>query len=132
MVSEAPTTTVPQPVRFIVVLDKQANATTPALNTILSPGTFYGVRNLDYRKRFKIMLDKVTNLSVPGADMPIKNYHIYMKFRRPIVVDYNGGGAGSIGDISTNAMWLVAIGTIASAPNLAVMSGTARIRYVDM
>lgn len=118
-------------VRFMVILDKQCNGANLTIGNVLSPASFYGFRNLDYRKRFKVLLDKAFTLAVPGGDTNKRHFHIYMKFRRPIIVDYNGGGAGTIGDIASNSLTLLCIGTVGAGTNAASMDGNTRIRYLD-
>lgn len=118
--------------RWIVVLDRQSNASTPTLANILNPGTYFGVRNLDNRRRFKIIMDNQFTIGVSSTDTNKREWHVYMKFRKPLIVDYNGGGSGGISDIASNALWLVSIGTNVPGVNAAAMDGTSRIRYLDM
>lgn len=118
--------------RWMIVLDRQANGAAPVLGDILSPAaTETGMRSLTNRKRFKIILDKQTQLSVTGQQGDVKSYHTYIKFRRPLVIEYNGGTAGTIADIVSNSFFFVAM-TNATGVASPTSVGRSRIRFTDM
>ena len=56
----------------------------------------------------------------------------YIKFRRPIVTEYNAGVAGTIADIATNSLYLITIGQQNAGLTAGITLGTCRIRYTDM
>lgn len=120
--------------RWMVVLDRQANAAAPAaLTDILTTADVFGMRNLANRKRFKIMLDKtavVPDQAISGTGG--RYWKVYMKFRRPLIVEYNANIAGNIGDISSNSLYLITIGNIAAGATCTGVYGATRIRYTDM
>lgn len=118
--------------RFLLLMDRQANAAAPNLADFLNPATYLGIRNLVNRKRFRIMLDKAYELTPVAGDYARKNFKIYMKFRRGIIVEYNNVGAGTIADIVTNAIHFVTIGSEAAGNTDGAINGVIRIRYTDM
>lgn len=122
-----------QTVRWLVLLDRQTNGAVPAAVTdFLNPGTVNGLRALTNRKRFKILLDRTSVLSPFTQDGAQSKFHIYMKFRRPIKVEFNGGVAGTIADIATNSLFFVAMGTEAAGATDGLYAVTFRIRYTDL
>lgn len=135
-----PATGVDQYCRVFLVMDRQCNgAVIGAPTDILAAGNVSGLRNLANRKRFKIMWDKLVpmggNLNAAGTPSTLPNMRIvkmYMKLRRPLVIEYNTGIAGTVADISTNSLYLVTLGTEAAGNTDVNMVGYARIRYVDM
>lgn len=119
--------------RIAVVLDKQCNAAAMTGAQYLNTATIYGLRLLENRKRFKTYLDKCVYLNAsaePGAGC---YWHSYIKFRRPVTVEYNTGNAGTITDIVSNSLYLYGIGSQATGAGLdGSCNGYARIRYMDM
>lgn len=126
-------TGVDQEHRWLVLLDRQANGAAPAaLTDFLAAGNTKGLRNLANRRRFKIVLDKryyINNANEPGS---ARVFNVYMKFRRPLIVEYNAGIAGTIADIVSNSLYLVLIGQVAPGTGAGMIQGYARIRYTDM
>ena len=106
--------------RFIVVLDRQPNAAAPAAATdFMAAATTTSPRALTNRKRFKFLLDRSyalgsvvagTNTSTPTS----RYYHIYMKLRRPIIVEFNAANNGTVADISTNHIFYTTVGSEAA------------------
>lgn len=116
--------------RWMILLDKQPNGAIPALTDILDPPAIWGGRDLDNRKRFKIMLDKVRYSASVGGDPSRIYVHTYMKLRRPIVTDYNTGTSGTVADISTNSIVMILFGD--NAANYPVVDKLwYRLRYTD-
>lgn len=120
--------------RWFFLLDRQANGAAPAAMTdYLSTATIHGLRNLAARRRFKILMDKVANVSDQAVSGTIGRYwKVYMKFRRPLVVEYNAGVAGTVADIVTNSLYLCTIGLVAAGATCNSLYGNIRIRYTDM
>lgn len=122
--------------RFMIVVDTQANAATPAFTDIydgLAPST---LRNVSNMPRFKVLYDSdefimIGNLSSsPGNDMIARAFKGYIKCHIP--VQYNIGTAGTIGDIQTNAIYFVQIGNSNSVTtNTDIFNSQFRIRYSD-
>ena len=116
--------------RVIVLFDKQANGALPAPTDILNPYATWGMRNLENRKRFKIIWDK-TRFSAPvGGDPSRVMVHAYIKFRRGVIVEFNNGVSGSIADIVSNSLIMLTFGDNAATPPQIDRLQT-RIRYTD-
>lgn len=125
--------------RFLIVLDRQPNgAAIGAATDVLDAATTTSLRNLANRRRFKIMVDKVFTLggvlngAGTGSAIPeMKTSKMYMKFRRPIVTEFNAGVAGTVADIATNSLYLISLGTEAAGNTDGVLYGSLRLRYTD-
>ena len=138
--SEATATTgITQFCRWMIVLDRQANGVAPTLAQILLAASTTAPRNLANRKRFKIITDKayhiggVLNGAGTGASVPnCRYFKKYLKFRRPITTEYNTGVAGTIADIATNSIYLMALGTSGVGDTDASLAGYIRMRYTDV
>jgi len=125
-------TGVDQTIRWNVFMDKQANAADPSIGSHLGSNSVNGLRSLTQRKRFKIIIDKQYTLNGVGEGGSIRRFYHYIKFRRPIVAEYNAGTDGDIGDIVSNSLFFYQVGSEASGNTEALMYGNARIRYTDM
>lgn len=119
--------------RFFLVIDRQANGTVPtALTDIITPGTVNGLRSLTNRKRFKIIMDKMFSIGPTAQQGANRVFHIYLKLRRPLVVEYNAGVAGTIADIVSNSLYFVTVGSELAGNTDSNITGVVRIRYTDM
>jgi len=126
-----PATGVDQVQRFMIVRDGQTNATALTCAQVLQGSNVFAPRNLENRKRFKILMDKAYTLNATAEPGSRRFFKFYMKFRRPIIVDYNLNVAGTVGDIVTNSIYFVALGTEAAGVGAGGMTYWSRIRYVD-
>lgn len=116
-------------IRILVVYDKQANATAPAITDILLANDFNSPNNLSNRDRFVTLCDYVTeqlstasNLSDTGVIQKTLNLETM----------FNAGSAGTIGDITSGSVYMFIAqsgGITTTAPTLAYR---ARIRYTDV
>lgn len=118
--------------RWFLLCDRQANAAAPTLLTdYINPQTVNGLRALTQRKRFKIMLDKCYCLNASAEPGSFRNFHIYLKLRRPMVIEYNSADNGTVADIVSNSLYFVTLGS----NNAGVAAGsclfTVRVRYTD-
>lgn len=112
--------------RMLLVIDKQSNTAGPTAANILDLTTATAVdahRNLDYRKRFVILKD--VRFCV-NADTPEKIVDFYKRLDMKEVFD---GTAGTIGDISTNSIYLLLISD--EATNTPAVLYNSRIRFID-
>lgn len=126
-------------VRILLILDRQPNATAVTLADIFEFSTANDTQwispiNLSNRERFKVITDKTMTLNDQRPEMIRKFYKkLYKK------VTYNGTNGGSIGDIQTNALYLIVVSdkhsgnTVGQAtsqlpPTIWVYS---RLRYYD-
>lgn len=114
--------------RILLVLDKNPNGVAPAIADIITANTS-GLRNLNNRKRFKILMDKrlVINASgEPGTNKVIKKYK-----QCAYTTQYNAGNAGTIADINNGAIFLVTIGSSIVGATAGTTFGYVRIRFTE-
>ena len=101
--------------RMIIVVDRQANASAPAVTDILQTASGLSPVNMDNRDRFYVLSDKEYPIDQLGGNQSA-DCKIYRKISIPTV--FNAGTAGTVADISTNSMYLLTIftqgGTIAA------------------
>lgn len=120
--------------RGILVLDRQPNGVAPAAITdVVATNSTVSPRNLANRKRFRIMYDKTWPMGFTTAtgSPTSRAFKLYFKFRRPIVVDYNTGNAGTVADISTNSLYWITCGNVANGATTVNGKHYFRIRFVD-
>lgn len=118
---------------YDLVLDRQANATgITALTDYLTAATIHGIRNLNARRRFKILWRWRKWLSINSTDNEGGVIEYYAKFRRPIIVEFNGANNGDINDIVTNALFFTLVGDVAAGANAGQCVGNIRIPYTDI
>jgi len=124
--------------RILLVQDKQSNST--QLNSedvLLSTGTL-GMQNPAFFGRFRVLKDKYyrvpppllqydgTNMEQSGAYVPFKISH---RFKKPVIVHYNAGVAGTMADVIDNSFHIIAT---VDASNLAVAARyICRTTFVD-
>lgn len=128
-------TGVEQFVRFLIVLDRQANGAAPALTDILLAANWQSPRNLNNRKRFKILYDYRNCLGATAASTGTETSRmdkIYYKFKKPYIVDYNSSNFGDIRDISSNSLYFCTVGSAAADDTDSNLITTLRLRYTDM
>lgn len=115
--------------RILVVYDKQANATAPAVTDILENDTFNSPNNLSNRDRFVTIFD---HMAVPiGANGPQAHADVLFK-RLNLETLFNGGSAGTIGDITSGSVYMMMAqsgGWATAAPDFL---SRIRIRYTDV
>ena len=116
------------PVRILVVYDKQANATAPAITDILDVDAYTGRMNLNNRDRFVILMDFITDpISINGNFC--QNVKIYKKCNLESV--FNSGNAGTVGDITSGSIYLFAAQTGNITTANASFVFRSRIRFLD-
>lgn len=110
-------------VRMILFIDKQANATQPTLvqvfqtnaASISTPQAINVPQNLASLGRFRVLKDKFITLQNPGItgsptaadciqNSLVKDFKISIKFRKPILVDFNATNGGTFADIVRNSI----------------------------
>jgi len=121
-----------QLIRIWIVQDKQPNATAMTAAEYLSFPDVHGMRNLANRKRFKTIMDKEFNLTGYQEGHDQHFFHKYIKFKSPINVDYNTGTAGTIGDISSNALYVLYGSSMSAGDGDAAGQFYLRLRYTDV
>lgn len=124
----SPTTTQGGTFRVMIVYDKQANATAPAVTDILLSANYTSQMNLSNRDRFVVLADVITDPISAGG-----NYSISGKLFKKLNLEtmYNPGVAGTIGDITTGSLYVLIgnNGTFATAQP--VITYETRVRYED-
>lgn len=129
-------TGVEQAVRVMLFWDRQANGAIPAAVTdIIIAASPIAPRNLANRRRFKIIKDKVFTIGSCAATTgspTSRTYKNYIKFKKPVIVEYNAGVAGNIADISSNSLYMLTIGTEADGDTCCGCNAVIRVRYTDM
>lgn len=129
-----PGTGVDQVQRFSIVLDKQCNAVGPtSLGQVYQTGTVYSTRNLENRKRFRLLLDKTFALNATDESGSQIFRKFYIKFRRPIRVTFNnnGGSPATVSDVVSNSLHLLSVGTEPAGPTPGQHIWYCRLRYTD-
>lgn len=116
-------------VRMMVVYDKQANATAPAVTDILLDDSFYSANNLSNRDRFVTLVDTV---SEPIGTATVYGQSMVVHKKLNLETMYNAGAAGTIGDITSGSIYIMFAqsGTIGTGNPTATW--TSRIRYTDV
>lgn len=94
-------------VRILLVYDRQPNGVPPLIGEIFSinnspPSTFSGV-NIRYRQRFKLVAERIYNVRLSFDRIMV---NIFKKISLPVT--YSGTTAGTIGNLTTGALYLVA------------------------
>jgi len=121
--------------RVVVVWDSQANGaaltTTDLFESSNVADVLVSPLNLSNRERFQVVMDKVYNLGGLGAvdGVPPDTIHIEKFKKMNKIVTFNGGNAGTVGDIATNSLYLITFGSVGTAsPSTSYHS---RIRFTD-
>jgi len=121
-----------------LVLDRQANAQPAGITDIWDSDDPLSLRNISNKKRFKVLktsgvlnwASSIAGAGGYGGDSAYHTFTIYHKINIP--VQYNNGTAGTVGDITSNALYFV---VRSNAPVVATAGGTCqaamRVRYTD-
>lgn len=113
-----------------VVYDKQPNGVALAYTDVFRTGSgTAALRNLENRKRFRILKDWYECLSPVASDDSMKVYQWYAKCHLP--VQFNSGDAGTIADIQTGSLYLVYMGSADAGTADCQMGGQVRVRFTD-
>lgn len=115
-------------VRFVLFQDLQPNGAAPTVGNVYFTTTANAVdalRNLDNRKRFRILADR-THIVSPNGNSGYQE-DIYLK--KPIMVQYNAGNAGVVSDISTNSLYVLTCSD--QAANGPFIAWYARVRFTE-
>lgn len=125
--------------RLIVFIDFQPNGVTPAVTDLLVEANSNSQLNLDNRDRFRILKDKqyafdplviTASSAVISFNHTISAVKCFKKLNFETI--FNGVGGGTIGDITSGALYMFWIGDVAAAVGTdCVASVTTRVRYDD-
>lgn len=130
----ADATTLNTSVRCMLVYDRQPNGVAPGIFDILSAlpaptnNSMYLGINITNKSRFQVIRDQIAEITTGGGSVAVVKW--FCKGRWEVEFKNN---AGTIGDISTGALYLIAFqsATKHGAGNLNMHDITARIRYYD-
>ncbi len=111
-------------VRSILFIDKQPNQTLALASELLDIQAITTFRNLDNRKRFVILWDKVIEVHQGHANMYVNYYRT-----TDMKTIYDDSDGGDISDITTNAMYLLIFSD--EAVNTPTVIVSARLRFID-
>lgn len=125
------TTTWATPVRILVVYDKQANGSAPAITDILLTDHISSQNNLSNKDRFVTIFDHMTGvLTGSSADSYIRIDNLYKKLNLETM--YNANDTGLIGDIASGSLY-VFFGSSARLQTAGLVQDTrVRVRYTDV
>jgi len=135
----AATTTVSK-AAVCVVYDKQANAADPAWqdvwdnSTALGANSPFAMRNLSNADRFVVLWREEFDVlgNVTATAITDKGTHVIDHYRRcNLETHYNAGSAGTIGDIQTGSLYVMACSNVATGTAAPLLDLTTRIRFSD-
>lgn len=112
--------------RTIVVYDNQTDGAAPTIANILTAVGPNGLRNLDYRERFIILMDQIWEINL--TDYPIRQIEMYRKVG--LKSTYSGTGS-SVASLATGGIFLITCGTTATGAGACVGTLGIRLRYTD-
>jgi len=120
--------------RYMIVYDHQPNGAFPGIADLISQNistapTMFSSINMSNRSRFIVLRDRVGNLDVDGGNGAIVHVKEFIKTKLETQYRTN---TGTIGDITTGAVYFIAFASFSSAVTYVTMSQpTFRIRYLD-
>lgn len=116
--------------RFLVFVDKQSNGAAPNVGDVLdtsSTGFADALRNLNNRKRFKILMDRRYTVSIYSPGGIVDDFYIKRNGLAETV--FNAGTAGTIADITSGSVYVMyGSDTIITPPSVV---GNCRIRFTE-
>ncbi len=119
-------------VRVIIVLDRQTNQAAPTvveilqLDTLVTPFVdMWAPNNLNNSKRFVTLWDH--RMAFHRDFISGRIVRKYLPLSQSVQFD-NAGGA--VADISTNSLWMVCIGSVATGGSVPNVTGYTRLRFV--
>lgn len=124
-------TGVDQQQRLLIVYDRQTNATACTMAQVVSAVSLLSPRNLENRRRFKILFDELVVISqtVAAEEGNQKIKRFYRRLRHPVT--FNSGDAGTVADITTGSLYAIAYGSEAAGVTAGTITINSRIRYQD-
>lgn len=124
-------------VRLVVVLDKQTNGVQANYSDVFDQNALQTYRKIENTERFSILADKTITFQATGSNptpafWPEQTRFIqYNKsFSTPIPIKF-AGVAGTISELKTNNIFVMAIGNNAGSNTVCSFYGRTRIRYTD-
>lgn len=125
-----PATGIDQVHRVLLVYDRQANGVAPALADVLLAANYISPRNLNNRKRFKILMDHKVVINAVGESGSQSEVSFYRKLRHP--VEFNAGNAGTVADIQSGSLYLLTVGNAGAGVTAGSFNFYTRVRFTDV
>lgn len=122
-------TGIDQTQRCLLVLDTQPNGVALTVANVLESASTLAYPTLEYRNRFKILMDHAISLNASAE----AGSHTFMKryFKLLYPVTFNAGNAGTIADIATNSLYFISLGSSAPGVTAGAITVASRIRFED-
>lgn len=117
------------PLRILCVYDKQANSTAPLISDILLLDQFTSPNNLSNRDRFVTIFDEITPC-ISAGDQHSQAGNLYKNVNLETM--FNAGAAGTIGDITSGSIYIIAAQTAGITVQPATIFCQCRVRYTDV
>nr|QXP07689.1 MAG: putative capsid protein [Arizlama virus] len=126
--------------RMMIVFDLQPNGAAPAVTDILVTSSPSSQLNLNNRDRFKIICDKTWTVgpvtqsaALPAVHSGDPQQYVIKKYKKlNLEMIFNAGGAGTIADVNSGALYMVWVGSATSGTNTdGVATLSTRVRYSD-
>jgi len=115
--------------RVMLVYDRQTNGAALTAAQVLAAVSVNSPRNLENRRRFKIMFDRTFYIAAATKQGCRRTFKFYRHLRHP--VEFNAGDAGTVADITTGSLYFIVIGSQANDGTDGVVVYTSRVRYQD-
>jgi hypothetical protein len=96
--------------RTLLVYDRQTNGAALAITDVLTSVNVLAPYNFGNSARFVILYDQVHYLN--ATTEPGSGLHYKIRIRRPLDVVFNAGVAGTVADIQSGSLYLIAIGNV--------------------
>lgn len=125
------TTGVDQIQRILVVMDRQANGAPPSITSVLDSVDVLSPYNRDNRLRFNVLADFNVVLNHSGEPGSMWCRTLYLNNVRGAVQQFNTGDTASVSSITTNSIYLIAIGNIGSGPQSSNVYFSSRFFFKD-
>jgi len=121
-------------IRYAIVVDHQSNGAAPAITDIYDSVNPTALRNISNKARFTVLYDSglitmIGNTTTVAVGLEQLGSEGYKRINIP--VQYNVGTAGTVGDIQTNGLFLITMGSTGAGSADANATGTLRVRYLD-
>ena len=115
--------------RILIVYDRQTNGAALTGAQVLDSFNTVAARNLENRRRFKILYDRRFVINASGEPQSAKLFNFYRRLAHPVT--FNSGDAATVADIMTGSLYLLSVGTNVAGATAGSCVGTVRIRYQD-
>ena len=116
--------------RIVLVYDRQSNGVAPVIGDILQASSVTAPRNLNNRRRFKILMDRIMVCNATAESGSNVTWQFYRKLRHP--VEFNAGNAGTVADIQSGSLYLMVVTNIAPGAGAGDSYWNARVRFTDV